>query len=287
MSSIEQLATSKSFGGTQNRYSHSSKILNCEMNFSIYIPPTREGAKLPALYWLSGLTCNDENFVIKAGAQKYAAKNGIILICPDTSPRGESVPDDEHKVYDFGLGAGFYLNATKSPWNKNYRMYDYIFDELPRLIESICPIDSSRISISGHSMGGHGALVLGLRNPSVYSSISAFSPICAPSQCPWGQKALSLYLGGTFESNEEWSRYDASELMKDIKTCIPILIDQGSSDEFLSEQLNTETLVKICKNNNLPVNVRYQDGYDHSYFFISSFIGEHINFHARHLNSLK
>ena len=284
MSSFEKLAASKSFGGSQNRYSHLSEILNCEMNFSIYIPPTRKGEKLPALYWLSGLTCNDENFITKAGAQKYAAKNKIILVCPDTSPRGESVPDDEQSAYDFGHGAGFYVNATKLPWKTNYQMYDYVLEELPRLIESICPIDSSRISISGHSMGGHGALVLGLRNPSVYSSISAFSPICAPSQCPWGQKALSLYLGGDPRSSEDWSRYDASELMKDIKTCLPVLIDQGSSDQFLSEQLNTETLIKISKNNNLPVNIRYQEGYDHSYFFISSFIEEHINFHSKFLS---
>lgn len=284
MSRVEKLASSKSFGGSQNRYSHLSETLNCEMNFSVFIPDAPKESQLPAVYWLSGLTCTDENFVIKAGAQKYAAKNGIILICPDTSPRGEFVPDDEKNAYDFGLGAGFYLNATEKPWKTNYQMYDYVLEELPRLVESICPIDSSRISISGHSMGGHGALVLGLRNPSVYSSISAFSPICAPSQCPWGQKALSLYLGGNPHSNEDWSRYDASELMKDITTCSPVLIDQGSSDQFLSEQLNTETLVKISKKNNLPVNIRYQEGYDHSYFFISSFIEEHINFHSKFLS---
>ena len=280
-----ELSSVKSFGGFQKRFQHYSDVLSCSMHFSIYIPSTSGKEKMPAIYWLSGLTCTDENFVTKAGAQKYAEENKIILICPDTSPRGDSIPDDDKAAYDFGLGAGFYLNATESPWSENYRMYDYIVFELPAVIESLCPVDPSRVSISGHSMGGHGALTIGLRNPSNYCSISAFSPICAPSSCPWGRKALSGYLGGDYESNKSsWANYDALEIIKDIDSCVPILIDQGSDDEFLEEQLNTDLFIQSISNKNLPINVRYQEGYDHSYFFISSFIDQHIKFHSEFLS---
>lgn len=283
---LEELSAVKSFGGLQKRFQHKSVVLNCYMNFSVYVPPVTGEEKIPAIYWLSGLTCTDENFVTKAGAQKYAAKEKIILVCADTSPRGDFIPDDEDGAYDFGLGAGFYLNATELPWSENYQMYDYIIHELPKVVEKVCPIDISRVSISGHSMGGHGALIIGLKNNSMYSAISAFSPICSPSNCPWGKKAFSKYLGGNFESNRgAWLSYDAVEIIKDTKSCIPILIDQGTDDEFLKDQLKTELLKQVISGKDLPVKLRYQKGYDHSYFFISSFIGEHIKFHSKHLKA--
>jgi S-formylglutathione hydrolase len=279
---MEQIDAHKSFGGHQLRYQHSSAVLNCDMTFSIYLPPQAEQGAVPALYWLSGLTCTDENFVTKAGAQQYAAQYGIAIICPDTSPRGEAVPDDPEGAYDFGLGAGFYVNATQSPWSEHYKMYDYVVSELPALINQQFPIDNTRVGISGHSMGGHGALTIALKNPAQYQSVSAFAPICSPINCPWGQKALGLYLGN---DQEAWAQYDAVELVKQHPSDqqLPVLIDQGEQDNFLEEQLKTELLESAGLGSDYPMTIRRQPGYDHSYFFIASFIGEHIRFHAQYL----
>lgn len=235
---------------------------------------------MPALFWLSGLTCTDQNFVTKAGAQQYAADFGIAIIAPDTSPRGEGVPDDAEGKYDFGLGAGFYLNATEQPWAKHYQMYEYIVNELPELIAAELPIDTNRLAISGHSMGGHGALTIALKNPGLFRSVSAFSPICAPSQCPWGRKAFSHYLGA---DESKWLAYDTVALIPEAEERIPVLVDQGDADEFLAEQLNTTLLMETAAKAEFPMSIRMQAGYDHSYFFIASFIGEHIKFHAKNL----
>ena len=287
-SDLEQISSNQSFGGQQLRYRHRSTALDCDMTFSIYLPPQAEQNKVPALYWLSGLTCTDENFVTKAGAQKHAAMHGIAIICPDTSPRGEGVPDDPEGAYDFGLGAGFYINATEMPWAKHYKMYDYVVDELPSLINSQFPVNGSKVSISGHSMGGHGALTIALKNPEVYCSVSAFSPICSPIQCPWGQKALGQYIGGNAKDNHShWAQHDTVELIKNSSTnarkSLPILIDQGDADNFLEEQLKTKLLDAASAENNFPMQIRMQPGYDHSYFFIATFIDEHLKFHANAL----
>ena len=240
------------------------------MRFAVFLPPQSQSQKVPALFWLSGLTCTEENFMQKAGAQRVAAELGLALIAPDTSPRGANIPG-ESESWDFGLGAGFYVNATQAPWSKHYRMYDYVLVELRELILKNFPIDSARLGISGHSMGGHGALVLGLRNPEVFKSISAFAPIAAPSQCPWGQKALKNYLG---DNPADWKNYDASELLKTTKFKGEILVDQGTEDKFLKEQLMPEKLESRVK-------LRMQSGYDHSYYFVSSFIEDHLRFHHR------
>ncbi|WP_300426006.1 S-formylglutathione hydrolase [uncultured Thalassolituus sp.] len=267
------------FNGRQLQYSHTSAVLNCEMRFGIFLPPQAEKKKVPVLYWLSGLTCTDENFTQKAGAQRIAAELGIALVMPDTSPRGEDVPDDENGAYDFGLGAGFYLNATQAPWSKHYRMYDYIVSELPELIEAEFSVNGMR-SISGHSMGGHGAITIGLKNPDKYRSISAFSPISNPVNCPWGQKALGLYLG---DDQEAWAAYDSSELLRRATEQLPLLVDQGLADNFLTEQLRPETLDDAATESGYRMTLRRQPGYDHSYFFISTFIEDHLRFHAQHL----
>ena len=287
-SSLEQIGSNQSFGGRQLRYRHRSTTLNCDMTFSIYLPPQAQRGPVPVLYWLSGLTCTDENFVTKAGAQQYAAAHGIAIVCPDTSPRGEDIPDDLEGAYDFGLGAGFYVNATESPWAKHYKMYDYVVDELPALINDQFPINGSKMSVSGHSMGGHGALTIALKNPERYSSVSAFSPICAPIQCPWGQKALGQYIGGNAtDNNEQWAEYDTVELVKmsskSTKGSLPVLIDQGEADNFLAEQLNTQLLIDTAAVAAFPMRIRLQPEYDHSYFFIASFIEEHLSFHAKNL----
>lgn len=285
---LEKIGFNLSFGGQQLRFRHRSEVLNCDMTFSIYLPPQSEQGPVPVLYWLSGLTCTDENFVAKAGAQQYAAEQGIAIVCPDTSPRGDGVPDDPGGAYDFGLGAGFYVNATEQPWSDHYQMYDYVLDELPGLINSKFPVNSEKMSISGHSMGGHGALTIALNNSGRYSSVSAFSPICSPINCPWGQKALSAYIGGNAQDNRgQWAKHDTVELVKaadmTLKQSIPILIDQGDADNFLAEQLNTQLLVDAAERVNFPMQIRFQAGYDHSYFFIATLIGEHIKFHAQHL----
>ncbi|MEH8018250.1 S-formylglutathione hydrolase [Rheinheimera muenzenbergensis] len=269
------------FGGKQIRFTHTSTALSCEMQFSVFLPPQAETQPVPALYWLSGLTCTDENFSAKAGAQRIAAELGIALIMPDTSPRGEGVPDDENGAYDFGLGAGFYVNATREPFTKHYRMYDYIVNELPQLLEAELPLSDKR-AISGHSMGGHGALVIGLRNPQRYSSISAFSPICNPVNCPWGIKAFSGYLA---DDKSQWQQYDASVLLAIAQDPLPLLVDQGSADSFYPEQLRTDSLIAAAKQSAAPAEIRLQAGYDHSYYFIASFIEQHLRFHARYLCS--
>ena len=272
----------KSFGGQQRQYTHQSHALSCDMTFSIYLPPQAELGPVPVLYWLSGLTCTDQNFVTKAGAQAFAAAHGIAIVCPDTSPRGDKVPDDPDGAWDFGLGAGFYLNATQSPWSTNYQMYEYVVNELPAIIEPNFPVDSQRQAISGHSMGGHGALTIALKNPTRFRSASAFSPIVAPTQCPWGEKAFTHYLGG---DRNDWRQYDACALLGTATNQLPILVDQGTCDDFLETQLKTELLVEAAQTAEYPIQVRMQDGYDHSYFFIASFIGEHIAFHAEHLTA--
>ena len=278
--SIENLSSNKSFGGWHKQYSHVSNTLNCAMRFAIYLPPQAStGAKVPVLYWLSGLTCSDENFMQKAGAQRLAAELGIAIVAPDTSPRGEGVADDEG--YDLGQGAGFYVNATQAPWNRHYQMYDYVVNELPELIESMFPVSDKR-AIAGHSMGGHGALTIALRNPERYQSVSAFSPINNPVNCPWGQKAFTAYLG---KDTDTWREYDASLLMRAAKQYVPALVDQGEADNFLAEQLKPEVLEAAASSNNYPLELRSHEGYDHSYYFIASFIDDHLRFHSNYLNA--
>lgn len=281
---LKLLHESKAFSGQQLRYQHRSSSCNCDMTFSIFLPSCANDQKVPVLYWLSGLTCTDENFVQKSGAQKYAEKYGIAIVCPDTSPRGDGVADDVDGSWDFGLGAGFYVNATEQPWAEHYRMYDYVVDELPALIAREFPQLSDKKSISGHSMGGHGALTIALKNPEKYCSVSAFAPIAAPSECPWGDKALSRYLGG---DKAAWREYDSCALIDDIHNKggqqIPLLVDQGDADNFLTEQLQTELLQQACRRAGHPLDYRSRAGYDHSYFYIASFIGEHISHHSKFL----
>lgn len=249
------------------------------MRFAIYLPPqASNGEKVPVLYWLSGLTCTDENFMQKAGAQRMAAKLGIAIVAPDTSPRGEGVANDEG--YDLGIGAGFYVNATQAPWNRHYQMYDYVVNELPAIIEASFPVSNKR-AISGHSMGGHGALTVAMLNPERYSSMSAFSPICNPVKAPWGKKAFTAYLG---KDKTAWHNHDASELMRKATQFIPAKVDLGGADDFLTEQLKPEALEAAAKVNGYPLALAIHEGYDHSYYFISSFIEEHLRFHAQHLS---
>jgi S-formylglutathione hydrolase len=277
MQRIEQHAC---FGGQQEVWQHRSEVLGCDMRFSVYLPPqAAQGGKLPVLYWLSGLTCTEQNFITKAGAQRYAAEHGVILVAPDTSPRGDDVADAEG--YDLGKGAGFYVNATQAPWAAHYRMYDYVVDELPALVEANFPASDAR-GIFGHSMGGHGALVIGLRNPSRYRSISAFSPIVAPTQVPWGEKALTAYLG---EDRATWQEYDATALIAHGYSRTPLLVDQGGADEFLEGQLRPQLLQAAADAAAHPLTLRLQPGYDHSYYFIASFIGEHVAWHAKALKA--
>jgi S-formylglutathione hydrolase len=247
------------------------------MTFAIFLPPQAKDTQVPLLYWLSGLTCTDENFVTKAGAQQFAAEHGIAVIAPDTSPRGQSVPDDPEGAYDFGLGAGFYVNATQAPWSQHYHMDDYIVQELPGLVNEYFAVDPERQSIFGHSMGGHGALTLALRNPGRYRSVSAFAPIVAPSQVPWGQKALGGYLG---DDREAWKAHDTCELIPIAEERLPLLVDQGDADQFLDEQLKPELLQSACEAHGHPLTLRMQPGYDHSYFFMASFMKDHFAHHA-------
>jgi S-formylglutathione hydrolase len=275
MTTLERIEHRACFGGWQDVYRHRSGVLDCEMNFAVYLPPQAEARKLPVLYWLSGLTCTEQNFITKAGAQRYAAEHGVILVAPDTSPRGEEVADAEG--YDLGKGAGFYVNASRVPWSKHYRMYDYVASELPALIEENFPATEAR-AVSGHSMGGHGALIVALKNPGRYRSVSAFSPIVAPSQAPWGEKAFTAYLG---EDREAWRAWDAVALIATAQERLPLLVDQGDADEFLAGQLRPELLRAACEAVGHPLRLRLQSGYDHSYYFIQSFIGEHIAHHAK------
>ena len=266
------------FDGQQQVWQHTSTTLNCTMNFAIFLPKESQNESLPVLYWLSGLTCTEQNFITKAGAQRYAAEHKVILVAPDTSPRGESVADNE--AYDLGQGAGFYLNATQAPWATHYHMYDYIVNELPTLINEHFPTNRKQ-AISGHSMGGHGALTIALKNPSNYTSVSAFAPIVAPTQVPWGEKAFTQYLGN---DRSQWQQYDATALLtSDFK--LPIRIDQGAADRFLVEQLRPELFLQACKDKDVSCHYYLHEGYDHSYYFIASFIGEHIAFHAKALKA--
>jgi len=274
----ELIASNKCFDGWLKRYKHSSTATGTEMVFAIYLPPQAQTQPVPVLYWLSGLTCTDENFMQKAGAQRIAAELGIAIVAPDTSPRDTDLPG-EHDSYDFGSGAGFYVNATETPWSAHYRMYDYVTDELPALIEQHFPVTPKR-AISGHSMGGHGALICALKNPGRYVSVSAFAPISNPINCPWGEKAFSGYLG---TDREAWKAWDSCELIATAKERLPILVDQGEADDFLQEQLKPEALKAACASAGHPLELRMRPGYDHSYFFIASFIEDHLRHHARAL----
>ncbi len=279
MSSLTKIETIKEFGGYLNRYQHQSDICQCQMTFSVYLPPQAQREKVPVVYWLSGLTCTDDNVRTKAGAQRYAAELGIALVMPDTSPRGDDVVDETER-YDLGKGAGFYVNATVEPWVQHYQMYDYVTRELPALVEAELPIIPGIKSITGHSMGGHGALICGLRESGAYRSVSAFSPICHPTICGWGEGCFGAYLGN---NQKDWKQYDATELVKNGAKPIPMLIDQGTADEFLADQLHPKALLDACSERSFPIELRMQDGYDHSYHFISTFIGEHLAYHAKAL----
>lgn len=276
---MELLEEHHCFEGRQQRWRHDSTVLNCAMTFSIFLPPVDEKANPPVLYWLSGLTCNDENFTTKAGAQRIAAELGIVLVMPDTSPRGDDVADDAG--YDLGKGAGFYLNATQQPWASHYRMYDYLRDELPAVIQKEFAV-SDRCAVSGHSMGGHGALIMALKNPGRFTSVSAFAPIVNPTQVPWGQKAFSHYLG---DDAANWQEWDSCALMlaSQPENAIPTLIDQGDADQFLANQLQPAVLAEAARQTAWPLTLRIQPGYDHSYYFMASFIEDHLRFHAEHL----
>lgn len=272
---IENISCNKIFGGWNKQYTHRSDVNRCTMQFAIYLPPqSNDGTLVPVLYWLSGLTCTDENFIQKAGAQRIAAELGIAIVAPDTSPRGDEVADDDN--YDLGKGAGFYVNATQPPWATHYQMYDYVTKELPAIIEKHFPVSSQK-AISGHSMGGHGALTIALKNPQMFSSVSAFSPITHPVNCPWGQKAFSAYLG---DNRAVWQTHDAVCLLKETDAQIPMLVDQGLDDSFITEQLKPEALQQAATVKGYPLTLRQHEGYDHSYFFIASFIEDHLRFHA-------
>ncbi|MBX9960056.1 MAG: S-formylglutathione hydrolase [Burkholderiaceae bacterium] len=270
-----------SFGGRQEVWKHQSQVLGCEMKFGVYLPPAAvDGQKCPVLYYLAGLTCNEQTFITKAGAQEHAARYGFILVAPDTSPRGPGVPNED--TYDLGEGAGFYLNATQAPWSQHYRMADYVAQELPALIEQNFPATDAR-GIFGHSMGGHGALVTALRNPGRYRSVSAFAPVVAPTQVPWGQKAFTAYLGADVSAWKEW---DAVELVATASERLPLLVDQGETDEFLRKQLRPELLEAACAAAGHPLTLRRHAGYDHSYYFIASFMADHFAHHARGLQTV-
>ena len=268
------------FSGHQRFYAHESRECRTEMRFSVFVPPQAQTRAVPVLYYLAGLTCTEETFMIKAGAQRVAAELGVMLVAPDTSPRKVRFPGDDAS-WDFGLGAGFYVDATQAPWSQHYRMYSYVTRELPQLVNSLGQVRTDRQGIFGHSMGGHGALVCALRNRDRYRSVSAFAPIAAPSRCPWGVKAFTGYLG---EDRAAWADYDASELIG--RTAYPdtILIDQGTADKFLQEQLHPEVFATSCRASGTKVELRYRDGYDHGYYFISTFMAEHLQFHAARLN---
>ena len=278
---MKTLSEHKCFGGVQGYYAHASTQIGLEMRFSVFQPPQVTTARVPVLYYLAGLTCTEETFAIKAGAQRVAAELGLMLVAPDTSPRGANVPG-ETDSWDFGIGAGFYVDATNEPWCKHYRMYSYVTRELPGIVTGKFPADAGRQGIFGHSMGGHGALVCALRNPGLYKSLSAFAPIAAPMRCPWGKKAFKGYLG---DDHAAWAQYDASELIKSTGFPGPILIDQGLADKFLSDQLNPEVFEAACREADQPLVLRRQEGYDHGYFFISTFMEDHLRHHALQLKT--
>jgi len=281
LSVLETVSQSRSFNGTQFVYRHNSEETRTPMRFSVYLPPqAKDDRRVPVVWWLSGLTCTEENFTVKAGAQRVASELGLLVIAPDTSPRGEGVPDDP--AYDFGQGAGFYVDATAEPWSRNFRMRSYIERELPALAEAELPADMTRQGIMGHSMGGHGALTIGLRNPGRFKSVSAFAPISSPMRCPWGVKALAGYLG---QEREAWKEYDATALIGRGARLPDLLVDQGTADGFIETQLKPELLKEACDKAGIPLTLRMQEGYDHSYFFISTFIEDHLRWHAARLSA--
>jgi len=275
---MEKVSSNRSFKGVHEVWSHDSVAASCKMTFSIYLPDNPEGQKQKTLIWLSGLTCTEENFRVKSGVQRFASEHNMIIVSPDTSPRGDDVPDDPN--YDFAQGAGFYLDATEEPWSTNYNMYSYVVDELVEIIKDHFPVDANRLGISGHSMGGHGALTIAIKNPDIFKSVSAFSPICNPTKIPWGEKAFTKYLG---KDENIWNDYDACSLIKSRGFQSDILIDQGEEDEFLADQLKPESFVQACEEKNVEVSLRMQPGFDHSYFFIATFIQDHIDWHSQRL----
>lgn len=278
--SLEVVSRSRCFGGTQFVYRHASTETGTPMRLAAFVPPQAERGKVPVVWFLSGLTCTEENFTVKAGAQRVAAELGLILIAPDTSPRGEGVPDDEEGAYDFGLGAGFYVDATEAPWSRNYRMRSYIERELPALVAEHLPVDLGRQGITGHSMGGHGALTIALRNPGRFAAVSALAPIASPMKCPWGEKALAGYIG---PDRAAWRDYDFCALIEDGARLPDLLVDQGTADGFLESQLKPELLEEACAKAGVALTLRRQEGYDHSYFFIATFIEDHLRWHARRM----
>lgn len=267
---MEQVEQHHCFGGRQQVWRHTSSVLGVEMNVGVYLPPQAEHSDCPVFYWLSGLTCSEQNFITKAGAQRLAADLGVIIVAPDTSPRGDDVADDD--AYDLGQGAGFYVNATQEPWAAHYQMYDYVVDELPSLINDRFPT-TDQWGISGHSMGGHGALIVALKNPGRFVSVSALAPIVAPSQVPWGEKAFGAYLG---DDQKTWAHWDATALIADADERLPLLIDQGTADGFLEEQLQPHRLEEAAKEAGHPLTLRRQPGYDHSFYFVATFVGDHL-----------
>lgn len=278
---FEEVASSQCFGGTQLTVAHDSETTGTRMRVGIYLPPAAKSAAVPAVYYLSGLTCTEENFTVKAGAQRMAAEAGLVLVAPDTSPRGDGVANAPD--YDLGQGAGFYVDSTMQPWARHFKMYSYLTRELPDLIAGSFPVKREAVGICGHSMGGHGALTLALRHPELFKSVSAFSPIVAPSQVPWGRKAFAAYLG---PDESAWQQHDACHLLRERSFPTQILVDQGDADPFLEEQLQTWRLVAVLKETGQSAKVRMQPGYDHSYFFIASFIDDHLRHHARILKAL-
>jgi S-formylglutathione hydrolase len=281
---IETISEHPCFGGKVGFYRHASAVNNCDMQFSVFVPPQAASGPVPVVTFLSGLTCTEETFMIKSGAQRIAADLGLMLVTPDTSPRGEGVPDDPDGAYDFGLGAGFYLNATQKPWRQHFHMYDYVTKELQDAVFSAFPGDRNRQSITGHSMGGHGALSVGMKNPDIYRSISAFAPICSPINCPWGQKALGNYLGS---DRSTWTEYDSTEIARQLPQ-LPkerILIDQGMADQFLEQELHPHLFEAACESRGIALELRRHEGYDHGYYFISTFMEDHLRFHAGILRS--
>lgn len=277
---IRTVAQNLCFGGVQGVYTHAAQETGCTMRFGVYVPPAASSRRVPVLYWLSGLTCTEENFIVKAGAQKIASELGLAIVVPDTSPRGLGIPG-ESDSYDFGLGAGFYVDATEPPWSRGYRMYSYITKELAVDVAANFPIDPTRAGIFGHSMGGHGALTIALKNPQDYKTVSAFAPIASAMRCPWGQKALTGYLG---TDQSRWREYDATALIEDRGwKGPPIVVDQGTNDQFLESQLKPELLQDACQRSGVPLDLRLRSGYDHSYFFVATFIEEQVRFHADHL----
>ncbi len=281
MSALEKTDAHICFGGEQLQFTHKSDVCKSIMTFSIYLPPQAKDANVPVVWWLSGLTCTDQNFVTKAGSQAFAAEHGIAVIAPDTSPRGDDVPDDPDGAYDFGLGAGFYINATEAPWAEHYHMYSYIVDELPSVVASEFPLDMERQGIFGHSMGGHGALTIALKKPGRYKSVSAFAPIVSPLNCPWGHKALGGYLG---DDKLAWANYDTCALVASAGEKLHLLVDQGDADGFLEDQLKPHLLQNTCDAARHPLTLRMQPGYDHSYYFMASFMGDHMRHHATALS---